>query len=67
MMKGTLVKALAVGSLAAALFAGCATTSSSKDMNMQNDEMMKEGEMSSDNMMQSNMDKQDDGMMKDMK
>ncbi len=34
---------------------------------MQNDEMMKEGEMSSDNMMQSNMDKQDDGMMKDMK
>ena len=34
---------------------------------MQNDEMMKEGEMSSDNMMQSNMDKQDDSMMKDMK
>jgi len=77
MIKGKIVKALAVGGLAAALFMGCATTSSSKDM--KNDTMMKEGEMSSaskknkdgdmknDNMMQSDMDKKDDGMMKDMK
>ncbi|MGP1458545.1 MAG: hypothetical protein ACTTKL_04475 [Treponema sp.] len=61
MIKSKIVKAFAVGGLAAALFAGCKTTSSSKDMNMQNGDMMMENDMSGDK----NMDMKDDGMMKD--